>query len=149
MSAPTGKKDTGTNPCQKKLPKHVLSENHTEEMKMVEFVNLTPHAITLRSPEGTDTVIPPSGTIARVSSTPGEERAIAGFPVPVVGPDSFGEVVGLPEESIPGVFYIVSAVVGARVSRPDVLTPGTGPKDGPIRNEKGHVVAVTRLKATA
>jgi hypothetical protein len=30
--------------------------------------------------------------------------------------------------------------------RPDVLVPGTGPGDGAVRNDKGHIVAVTRLK---
>ena len=30
--------------------------------------------------------------------------------------------------------------------RPDVLVPGTGPADGAIRNEKNHIIAVTRLK---
>jgi len=36
------------------------------------------------------------------------------------------------------VFFLVSAI----------LMPGTGPADGAVRNEKGHVIAVTRLKAT-
>jgi len=29
--------------------------------------------------------------------------------------------------------------------RDDVVGPGTGPKDGAIRNEDGNVIAVTRL----
>jgi hypothetical protein len=33
--------------------------------------------------------------------------------------------------------------------RTDVFAPATGPKDGAIRNDKGHVVAVTALKASA
>jgi len=111
------------------------------------IVNLTPHAIVLRSSESEDTIVPPSGTVARVSSVPGETRTVPGIPVPVAGPDIRGPIEGLPAP-VEGVVYIVSAVVGDRVSRPDVLMPGTGPQDGPIRNEKGHIVAVTRLKST-
>ena len=52
---------------------------------------------------------------------------------------------------VPGVFLVVSGMVGAALKekgmvRPDVLVPGTGPQDGAVRNEKGHVIAVTRLK---
>jgi len=111
------------------------------------MVNLTPHAIVLRDAEGTDHVVPPSGIVARVSSTPGAVGLVAGIPVPVAAPEAFGEIEGLPAPA-PGTIYIVSAMVGARVSRADVLMPGTGPADGAVRNEKGHIVAVTRLKAT-
>ena len=111
------------------------------------IVNLTPHALTLRTPTGEDVIVPPSGTVARVGSTPGTFGEVEGIPVPVAAPDTFGEVEGLPE-AVPGTIYLVSAMVGGRVSRPDVFTPGTGPQDGAIRNEKGHIVAVTRIKAT-
>ena len=41
----------------------------------------------------------------------------------------------------------MSALVGSALggARPDVLCPGTGPADGAVRNDKGHIVAVTRL----
>jgi hypothetical protein len=117
--------------------------------------NLTPHSINLRAEDGTDTVIPPDPQgPARVTSTPGIPTAVNGIPVPVWGADTFGEVQDLPAPAT-GVFLVVSALVGgalvsAGVSRPDVLLPGTGPADGPVRNDKGHIVAVTRLKrATA
>jgi hypothetical protein len=110
------------------------------------LTNLTPHAITLRSADGTDTIVPPSGTVARVSSTPGALETVAGIPVPVAGMQTFGGVEGLPAPA-EGTMFIVSAMVLAalRGSRPDVVGPGTGPNDGAVRNEKGHVVAVTRL----
>ena len=108
--------------------------------------NLTPHPITLRN-ANEDTADPPEGTVARVNATPGTLQDIEGLPVPVASTDSFGAVEGIPEPE-QGTFFIVSAMVGAHVQRADVLTPGTGPKDNPIRNEKGHIVAVTRLKAT-
>jgi hypothetical protein len=109
------------------------------------IVNLTPHPITLRSPQGEDVVVPPSGTIARVSATPGALKD-EGLPVPVAGPTIYGEVVGLPPP-LEGCYYIVSNLVLAalRGSRPDVLAPGTGPGDNPIRDEGGRVIAVTRL----
>jgi hypothetical protein len=110
------------------------------------LINLTPHAICLRSADGADTVIPPSGTVARVSSTPGALEAVAGIPVPVAGAQTFGGVEGLPEPT-PGTMFIVSALVlsALRGSRPDVVGPGTGPNDGAVRNDRGHIIAVTRL----
>lgn len=111
------------------------------------IINLTPHPIVLRADDGSETTIRPEGSVARVAATPGAVQAIEGLPVPVARPDVFGDVEGLPGP-IPGVAYIVSAMVGAHVARADVFTPGTGPKDGAVRNEKGHIVAVTRLKAT-
>jgi len=110
--------------------------------------NLTPHPLTLRSASGEDTILAPSGTVARVAATPGAVNDVEGLPIPVAAPDEFGAVEGLPEPT-QGTFYIVSAMVGAHLKgRPDVLMPGTGPADNAVRNEKGHIVAVTRLKAT-
>jgi hypothetical protein len=114
------------------------------------IVNLTPHAITLRGKSG-DTTIPASGQVARVSNTPG---AVQDSPLSSLvedwSCDQPGEVENLPDP-VEGVFLVVSGMVGdalrARgVVRPDVRVPGTGPQDGAIRNEKGHIVAVTRLK---
>jgi hypothetical protein len=116
-----------------------------ETKTMTTLTNLTPHAITLRA-DGTDTVLAPSGTVARVSSTPGALETVEGCPVPVAGMQVFGGVEGLPEPT-PGTMFVVSAMVLAalRGSRPDVVGPGTGPNDNAVRNDKGHVVAVTRL----
>ena len=61
---------------------------------MITITNLTPHPLTLRSATGQDTVLPPSGTIARVSATPGAVEDREGFPVPVALPDTFGAVEG-------------------------------------------------------
>jgi hypothetical protein len=110
------------------------------------IINLTPHAISLQTAEGEVISFPPSGEIARVSSTPGILMTVPGIPVPVASPTVFGEVTGLPAPQ-KGVFFLVSGMVGAalRGSRTDVLMPGTGPADGAIRNDKGHIVAVTRL----
>ena len=111
------------------------------------LMNLTPHPINLRGPDGADTTLPPSGTVARVTSTPGAPAAVAGIAVPVFGRDTFGEVTGLPAPE-EGTLYLVSALVGGAVAgtRDDVLVPGTGPQDGAVRDDAGRIVAVTRLK---
>lgn len=109
------------------------------------LVNLTPHPIVLRAPDGADHVVPTSGQVARTTATPGTLGTVDGIPVPVASPTTYGEVVGLPGPQ-DGVYYIVSAIVGAAVrGRADVLCPGTGPNDGAIRDDAGRIVAVTRL----
>ena len=113
---------------------------------MTSLINLTPHALALRAVDGSDTIVPPSGAVARVTCTPGGPSGVGGVPVPIYGADVLGAVDGLPAP-VEGVLYIVSAIVGAAcVGRTDVLVPGTGPSDGAVRNDKGHIVAVTRLK---
>ena len=117
------------------------------------LVNLTPHEIVLAF--GADNaerrVIPVSGIIARVASTPGVAETVNGVPVPVMGRQSWGKVENLPAP-VEGTLYIVSAMVLGRpecLSRTDVVGPGTGPNDGAIRYDdgprKGQVEAVTRL----
>jgi hypothetical protein len=120
------------------------------------ILNLTPHAITLRGPDGEDTVLEPAapkGGEPRVGNAPGvglADHPLAGI-VAVHGPDEAGEVENLPDPQ-PGVFLVVSGMVGDAIQkrgifRHDVLVPGTGPQDGAVRNDKGHIVAVTRIKA--
>ena len=109
------------------------------------FVNLTPHSITLRGENG-DIVIQPSGEVARVAQTQGMELTPVNG-VPVYSAPEVGAVEGLgePQEDT---MYIVSGMVLAHCqNRTDVFGPGTGPNDGAVRNEKGHIVAVTRLIA--
>jgi hypothetical protein len=112
------------------------------------FINLTPHAIVVRLNDGngTDVTFPPSGKIARVDELPtqivGEVDGI-----PILSRTVFGQVIDLPEPT-EGIRYIVSGLVAGVVYRSDVFAPATGPKDGPIRNDKGHIVAVVALKAT-
>ncbi len=111
---------------------------------MAKFFNLTPHALVLRAADGTDTTIAPSGTVARVGTTPGAQVGELNG-IPLFSNTTFGEIEGLPAPA-EGTIYIVSGLVGGRVSgRDDVVVPGTGPQDGAIRNDKGHIIAVTRL----
>jgi hypothetical protein len=115
-------------------------------MLNLKVVNLTPHDIVLRCIDGSDMTIERSGTVARVSTVPGTEMVVLpiGNGVQRFWHTSYKDVEGLPPPA-ENTIYIVSAMVADRVSRVDVYAPGTGPDDGCIRNEKGHVVAVTRL----
>lgn len=124
----------------------------------MQFVNLTPHAITVRVdnphwnqfagdensqaliPEMLDTVIPPSGTVARVSSRTVPVLADGEIPF---GRTEFGDVAGLPELT-PGVMFIVSMIVRQAVpEREDVCSPDTGPDA--FRNAEGQIEAVRRF----
>jgi hypothetical protein len=117
--------------------------------------NMTPHPVVVRAADGTDTTIQPScpkGLEPRVANGSGRrdvDHPLTGL-VDVYTPDAQGEIENLPPAE-DGVFILVSGMVGDAlrvrgVSRPDVLVPGTGPGDGAVRNDKGHIVAVTRLK---
>lgn len=111
------------------------------------ILNLTPHPLTLRSSDGTDHVLVPSGVIARVSSTPGGLSSIPGVPVPVATAPTYGEVVGLPDSQPDAILIVSSMVLGRLSGRRDVFAPGTGPGDEPVRDTAGRIVAVTRLIA--
>ena len=114
---------------------------------MDNFINLTPHAIVIRQNDGTDITFPPSGMVARLDEHPSLLMGnIEG--IPILSRTNFGEVIGLPQFVTEGVNYIVSSLVAAQVVRLDVFSPATGPNDGAIRNDKGHIVAVVALKAT-
>ena len=107
------------------------------------LVNLTPHHITLQTRDGHAVEVPPSGDVARVVQRPGP--LVGDLIVPVYSAPSAGAVEGLPPQYSDRV-YIVSAAVAVHVSgRIDVVRPGTGPEEGAIRDEAGHIVAVTRL----
>ena len=121
---------------------------------MTTLINLTPHPISLIR-DGVETVLPPhapKGQEPRVGARPGgnlPDHPLAGV-VDIHDPDVFGEVENLPGPQ-PGVFIVVSGMVGEAlrkqgIPRPDVLVPGTGPSDGAVRNDKGQISGVTRLK---
>ncbi len=108
------------------------------------MINLTPHAIVIRRADG-DWTLPPSGTLARVAMQDAPAPDVAGVPVVT---RRAGQVIGLVRDAdgIP-VPCIVSAMVLAALptGTPNVYAPDTGPTA--IRNEAGHIVAVTRLVA--
>ncbi len=103
------------------------------------MLNLTPHAIVIATANG-DITIEPSGTVARVDSN----DVVIGK-CSVTGVDiierAFGEVYGLPNDD--DTICIVSALVLSATKRKNTFAPDTGATA--IRNEKGHIVKVTRL----
>lgn len=113
----------------------------------MDIVNLTPHSIVVLRDDGLGCLegaeFAPSGVVARVATKPGVK--IEGNEFPLFTSTNFGEVEGLPAPQY-GVIFLVSALVAGRcVGRADVFSPGTGPNDGAVRNDQGHIKAVTRL----
>jgi len=123
---------------------------------MVQLVNLTPHGIAVQAgDDGNVVTIPPSGNVARVSSDARDSGLLfvdgtLAVPTQVT---TFGQVIDLPTYDPEGdVVYVVSGMVLSALreqgsTRCDVVAPATGPQDGAIRNEKGHIVAVTKFNA--
>ena len=114
--------------------------NETSSIK-----NYTPHSITLAAPDGVRVTYPSSG-VARVVNDAVAILVgdVGGIPVYDAPSSAGATVVGLPDP-VPGVVYVVSGLCAGFIKgRTDVVSPGTGPADGAIR-EAGQIVAVTRL----
>lgn len=104
----------------------------TKTNTCVEFINCTPHAITLNDGR----VFEPSGVIARVSAQTSD------FDANGIATQSFGAVENLPAPK-DGTIYIVSALVLGRAQiegRTDVVAPATGHKD--CIRENGFIKSV-------
>ena len=106
------------------------------------MLNLTPHAITLRTPGG-DVTFQPSGQVARVASVATDTGLVVAG-VRVIR-NTYGPVTGLVRDAagIP-VPCIVSGMVLAALppGTPNVFAPATG---ATAVRENGQVVAVTEL----
>lgn len=102
----------------------------------LKFINLTPHAITIRNDE-VDFVIEPSGMIARVTAELVESDTKGIFV------QTFGNVEGLPEASDNTIFVVsglvLSALSALAGSRKDVVAPMTTRAE---RDEAGRIVSV-------
>ena len=114
---------------------------------MIQIKNLTPHAITLVQGE-TQTVVQPSGTVARVS-TIASSLLKSYLPVEVWSPITYGEIEDLPPPE-EGVVLLVSLIVACAAKREDVYSLPLAfahfrPNDGTVRNEQDAIVGVTRL----
>lgn len=104
------------------------------------MINLTPHTINVQLKTGMVS-FPPSGTIARVVTEEIENGNYSG--IPVIS-RTFGKVEGIPEYT--GEAILVSSIVlEALKGRPNTFAPDTGKTA--IRDDKGFIVAVTRLVA--
>lgn len=102
------------------------------------IINLTPHALNIKTSDGAVLNLPPSGDVARVTTSKqlvfnldsgNNDTFIQVHDV------TFGDVTGLPD-AVDGVFLIVSRIVKNAVpDRKDVLVPGA-----PIRNDDGVII---------
>ena len=103
------------------------------------MINLTPHDITVRLSDGTSRTYPPSGTVARVTTYETSAADVDGIQTAYRRP---GAVDGLTLPVTEPV--LVSGMVLAELSGTDnVFAPDSG--SSAIRDERGHIVAVTRL----
>ena len=105
------------------------------------MLNLTPHAIVVETDNGRIT-FEPSGTVARVDTH--IELVGTVDDIPVVE-RSYGEVENVPE--LPCDPFLVSSMVLDRLPKEYsgvAFAPDTG-LGGAIRNDKGHIVATSRL----
>lgn len=100
--------------------------------------NCTPHPIAIRSPSG-NRIFEPSGIVPRVATVETPADPVGGIPAVTT---RLGEVSGLPD-AVPGTWLIVSRMVFDATDREDVVAPDTGATC--VRDEKGRIVAVTRL----
>ena len=122
------------------------------------FINFTPHAIVVMLSSGSGigidrVTIEPSGIVLRVDSFPGEVCQNIGGVV-IYSPSTTGDIVGLDEaykmckesNKLGIVSLAVANALEANGTGLDCFVrPGTGPDDEAIRNEKGHIVCVTRF----
>jgi len=103
------------------------------------MLNLTPHAIVVRLPDGSERTFQPSGTVARVVTFQTSAANLDGIPTSYRRTGNVeGLTLPLPQP------VLVSGMVLAELEGADnVFAPDSGPTA--IRDDKGQVVAVTRL----
>lgn len=105
---------------------------------MSKIVNVTPHEIVVFDQEGKNVImrIPPSGIIARVTTTQQKVGEINGIPI---FKTFYDKVENLPDPQ-PNTIYIVSSLVLQALggSRSDVVAPDTG--TGAVRDSSGKIV---------
>lgn len=119
----------------------IIDPTKQSEEKLMKVVNLTPHEITVNSQ-----VFPTSGIVARVETVEKElSKMINNMPIVsrTIGKVDFG--MELPE---PETVYLVSSMVLDAIPTDSswvsvCFSPDTGKTA--IRNDKGHIVSVTRL----
>jgi len=119
----------------KKVPINGAGSRVDVDLKEGEqIINCTPHKIDIL-----ELSFEPSGILPRVSMILKEAKTVLGLPATI---QEVGEVEGLPEFK-KDTFLIVSGMVFGASNRKDLLAPDTGATA--IRNEKGHIVGVTRF----
>lgn len=102
------------------------------------IVNCTgEHLIGIRNIDGSITIIPYSGSTARVNF---EQEVVGAIDEVPIYRNGYGEVKGLPKPC-GGRVYVVSRLVAEYVKRLDVVCPNTAPKHV-VRDDYGMPVAV-------
>ena len=114
------------------------------------MINLTPHAIVILNDEAEEIVsFEPSGIIARVTTSEKEVGVwnYDGDYIAIVVGEK-GEVTGLPEDK--DMQFLVSGMVLDALG-PEYHNIAFAPDTGAsaVRNEKGHIVGVTRLRTVS
>lgn len=99
------------------------------------IVNLTPHPVNIVN----GPTFPPSGEVARVSSTTEKVGEIAGVSL---FRTRFGAVEGLPPPSNGDYFIVSRMVASAAREREDLLVPS-----GLVRDEEGRVIGCEGFEA--
>jgi len=97
------------------------------------LINLTPHPIVTKAPNGKERVYPPTGPVARVIEMREEIGKIDDVPLYRMG---YGKVEGLPRP-LRGCWMVVSTLVRqAWPDRRDLVSPGEM-----VRDQHGAVIA--------
>lgn len=119
----------------------------------MKFVNLTPHAITLITPDGREIVIPPSGVVLRATEVVAAEEMVAietesGEATIPLRTLSFNNVQGLPpvEEDT---LYVVSAIVAQAVKREHPERTDFVVPHELVRDAEGRVIGCRALARPA
>ena len=112
------------------------------------YVNLTPHALSVRTLGGSTLVLPPSPNgAARViyDRLPPEQVSIAGHEIAVSVAGSPREIIGLPEPEGDVILIVAKAVADAApASRGDLMSPGRL-----LRDADGRVIGCDGLTRRA
>jgi hypothetical protein len=125
-----------------------------------QVINLTPHPINIIGLDEETRTFAPSGFNVRINTSSGGHTATLGdVEIPMFASDTTGDVVIFDNatkevvcdfsdvEANTDRVFIVSGMVGAVLKhRPDIFVPMTAPSDKPVRNDKGHIVAVRGIK---
>ena len=114
---------------------------------MITYLNLTPHALYVKSVDGEYVTIPPAGDVARVvyDRLPPEQVRIDGHEISVSVAGSPRGIIGLPDPEPNTVLIVAKAVSDAAPRhRGDLMSPGKL-----IRDEDGTVVGCDGLTRRA
>jgi len=107
--------------------------------------NLTPHDINFYVDGECVATFLKTGVVARVSTKTVDAGFVPGTDFPVIK-TVYGEVEGVP--ALPCEPFLVSGLVLGRLGSEYsgvAFAPATGPQDEAVRNEKGHVIGVTKF----